>query len=258
MGAITIYTGSPHLIDRPRPSQNPRIVYPDIKNADTDWALEQAAKCSDILSGMLGITPEEAAKRYGRRSIKVNRDGDGKVTDISLEYMNHMDDLQDFMVKRLATWVTRLYFADTSKDQLQAIILGSFWPEADIKFADFVFAQAGTKNISLTMQNPGFHFINHIRYLTATDYEHKPNICLFHFATHGRSKPMTLNEHGSFVQEGHVVDYPSGFFDASLQELMDISGSEPESTRAPLFDEYGKEPKLSDVLAYKYGDAFHG
>ena len=190
MGAITIYTGSPHLIDRPRPSLNPRIVYPDIKNADTDWAMEQAAKCSDILSGMLGITPEEAAKRYGRRSIKVNRDGDGKVTDISLEYLNHMDDLQDFMIKRLATWVTRLYFADTSKDQLQAIILGSFWPEADIKFADFVFAQVGKKNISLTMQNPSFHFINQIRYLTATDYEHKPNICLFHFAAHGRSKPI--------------------------------------------------------------------
>lgn len=96
-------------------------------------------------------------------------------------------------------------------------------PKAQSKLAQF-YSFLSERSVQIIIETHSEHFINNLRFQVYSQELQSGSINLYYKAS---SKdpfiPMFINTRGHFInKEGLVSNYPTGFFDASLEKLLEI------------------------------------
>ena len=96
-------------------------------------------------------------------------------------------------------------------------------PKAQSRLADLYVDNVINNNNSLYIETNSEHLIYRLCYLVHTNKIDNTKIKILYFYQNGNISEIYLNGNGNFVDsKSDMIDFPTGFFDATLQDYMSI------------------------------------
>ncbi len=97
-------------------------------------------------------------------------------------------------------------------------------PKAQAKLGEF-FVFIASKGIQLIIETHNDHIINKMCYEVYNKTISSDDIVIQYFSTTQEHKSIYIDDNGHWVDEAkNLVEFPDGFFDATLDELMEMGG----------------------------------
>jgi len=97
-------------------------------------------------------------------------------------------------------------------------------PKAQAKLGEF-FAFIANSGIQLIIETHNDHILNKIAYEVFKNKISKDDIIIHYFSLPYKKETIYFNNRGNFVdKENNSIEFPEGFFDATLKEIFEING----------------------------------
>ena len=97
-------------------------------------------------------------------------------------------------------------------------------PKSQAKLGEF-FAFIASKGIQLIIETHNDHILNKIAYEVYRNSLLKDKVVIHYFSLPYKKSTLYFNDEGHFINaKGKEVQFPEGFFDATLKEIFEING----------------------------------
>jgi len=97
-------------------------------------------------------------------------------------------------------------------------------PKSQAKLGEF-FAFIASNGIQLIIETHNDHILNKVAYEIFKDNLSKDDVVIHYFSLPYKKTTLYFNDMGNFVNKrGKEIQFPEGFFDATLKEIFEING----------------------------------
>ena len=222
MGMINIRTGN--LMYATLAKDNDTKFVGDFRNEE--WLERATREVSKIFFEIIGIEENKIEEKYGKVTLDTYYAYSKNTKELPMSILLSCErNEKDIIIhSNLLKIILVLYFSPNN-EYTKHIPNCSFYPEADVKLADFIYKIMCEKDITLNIDNPSSYFITRIRFLLYK--KPKDIVRLQHFTNDGkRSELLRINKNGIISTDGNnSCCYPHGFYDITLNDLLQLPTS---------------------------------
>jgi len=186
---------------------NKLIKYDDLHTLD--------AQVSYWLNYILDIDLRVVTSKITNTYIKVTFNSDG------------LEDISPFNLGAGNSYLAKILIMGLSLKKNNIFIIENpeihLHPKAQARLNDF-FIMLVNAGIQIVVETHSEHFINKLRYNTYKDNILKDKSVIFYKKSiRDKFEVININQNGHFVnEESNEINFPTGFFDSTLDELMEI------------------------------------
>jgi len=173
------------------------------------------AQLSYWLKYILDIDLRVETSKITSSSVKVSFSSDG------------LNDLSPFNLGAGNSYLAKILIIGLSCQKDNIFIVENpeihLHPKAQARLSDF-FVMLGNSGIQVILETHSEHIINKLRYNIYKNNFHSDNAIIY-YKQDSRTDFVLLmiNENGHFTDdENNIVEFPTGFFDSTLDELLEI------------------------------------
>jgi predicted ATPase len=168
------------------------------------------------LTNILGMKMDLKTEKITSSNVKVSFDSDG-ITGLSpLNVGSGSSYLAKVLIMLLSAKAGDMVIVENPEVHLH--------PKAQAGLGDF-FCFIARAGVQVIVETHSEHFINKLRYeIYRSEISTDEVVIYYKKDIQGRFDKIDINKNGHFVNgSGQIVDFPKGFFDSTLAELLEIS-----------------------------------